>query len=291
MAYLEISENKQKAIDDFINGIPVVNEKVYIPYSYISSYVSGREINKLTEVIVLEVLPDNKFKVKTNEYGYKSEIVEVDRSEIKRHMRHIGANPFERRFRPVTTINYSFDSLIYKFEMCERRRDENYHICGIKVNEVNWNPYVYDKNGKKQYYQRDFVWTLEDKRLLIESIYQGINCGLILVRTHAWDDLEKLAKKGETELAFIDIVDGKQRLNAVKGFLNNEFTDNYGNYYSDLSNDCQREFTGHQLFQYAELGDRTTDEEVLYQFLKLNFAGVPQSQEHIDFVKNISKKI
>jgi hypothetical protein len=29
------------------------------------------------------------------------------------------------------------------------------------------------------------------------------------------------------------------------------------------------------------------DKDVIYQFLKLNFAGVPQSKEHIGFVKNI----
>jgi hypothetical protein len=87
MAYLEISEKKQKAIDEFITGLPVVNEKVSIPYSYISSYTSERDKDRLTEVTILEVLPDNKFKVKTDEYGYLSKIVDVDRTEIKRHIR------------------------------------------------------------------------------------------------------------------------------------------------------------------------------------------------------------
>ncbi len=96
--------------------------------------------------------------------------------------------------------------------------------------------------------------------------------------------------KGETDLSWNDIVDGKQRLNALVGFINNEFTDSYGNYYADLSNSSQHDVTNHQLFSYAEMPDNTKDEDVIKQFLKLNFTGVPQSREHIDFVKSLQNK-
>jgi uncharacterized protein with ParB-like and HNH nuclease domain len=42
----------------------------------------------------------------------------------------------------------------------------------IYVAELNWNPFVYNKNGEKERYQRDFVWKLKDKQTLIDSIYQ-----------------------------------------------------------------------------------------------------------------------
>lgn len=97
--------------------------------------------------------------------------------------------------------------------------------------------------------------------------------------------------KGETELAFNDIVDGKQRLNTIREFLMDEFVDTYGNHFSDLSEESQNKFLNHQLLQYAEMPEGTTDEEVLYQFLKMNFSGIPQSQEHIQYVKSLLNKI
>ena len=96
-----------------------------------------------------------------------------------------------------------------------------------------------------------------------------------------------MRKNGETELAFKDIVDGKQRLNAIKEFLHDEFPDISGNYYSDLSSSAQTKFMNHQMLQYAEMENGTTDEDILFQFLKLNFAGVPQSKEHIEHVKSL----
>ena len=60
-----------------------------------------------------------------------------------------------------------------------------------------------------------------------------------------------------------------------------------GNYFDDLSKNAKSKFSNHQLFSYSELPEGTTDEEVLRQFLRLNFAGVPQSREHINFVKDL----
>lgn len=97
--------------------------------------------------------------------------------------------------------------------------------------------------------------------------------------------------KGETELSFNDIVDGKQRLNAARNFILGKYPDANGNYFADLSSYSQYKFTEHQLFTYAEMPEGTKDEDVLHQFLKLNFAGVPQSKEHIEFVKSLQSKL
>ena len=174
--------------------------------------------------------------------------------------------------------------------LCKKERDE-YKMGGVVINEVNWNPYVYNKTGEKEYYQRDFVWSIKDKQTLIDSIYNGVDCGKILVRLRSWDDLEKMAKNGEKELAFREIVDGKQRLDAIRGFIEGEYPDSNGKYYNDLSDYAQRRLVEHQLFSYAEMPKSTTDEEVIYQFLKMNFCGVPQSKQHIDFVKSLQNKL
>lgn len=174
------------------------------------------------------------------------------------------------------------------FELIERKHNEPYDINGKIVGELNWNPFVF-VNGEKKYFQRDFCWTLEQKQLLIESIYQNIKCGDILVRKRSWEELRAFEKNGETELFFFDIIDGKQRLNCIKEFMNNKFTDSYGNYYGDLSNESQHKFTSHQLISYAEMPENSKDEHVLTQFLKMNFEGVPQSKEHLDYIRTLIK--
>jgi len=101
--------------------------------------------------------------------------------------------------------------------------------------------------------------------------------------------LQQKADAGETELYFSDVIDGKQRLNAIHEFVNNKFCDSVGNYYEQFSKKAQHLFLDHQLFAYGEIDSRrvSSDEDILTQFLKVNFAGVPQSLEHIEYVKSL----
>jgi hypothetical protein len=143
---------------------------------------------------------------------------------IEKEFWDIGADPFIRKYsNSVRPVAYSMDSIIFTLELGERRRNDNYVIGGVMVEEVGWNPFIYDKDGNKHYYQRDFCWNLQQEQLLIESIYKGIQCGNIVVRKRAWKSLEAMAAKGETELTFTDIVDGKQRLNTIKRFYITNF--------------------------------------------------------------------
>ena len=71
-------------------------------------------------------------------------------------------------------------------------------------------------------YQRDYVWETEDKELLIDSIFNNIGIGkIVLVRL----------LNGEYGH---EILDGKQRLNAIIEFYENRFPYK-GYYYNDLS--------------------------------------------------------
>jgi hypothetical protein len=198
-------------------------------------------------------------------------------------------NPFQNNERDsVRSVNFTLDSVLHKLDLSPEyiKRDKPYQINGMTVGECNFNPYVYI-NGIKQYYQRPLVWSIEDKQNLIESIYYGIGCGSIVIKLYSWDDLQKKADAGETELYFCDVVDGKQRLNTVYEFVNNKFCDKNGNFYEQFSKRAQHLFLDHQLFAYGELLSSVKDEDVLKQFLKVNFAGVPQSSEHIEYVKSL----
>jgi hypothetical protein len=199
-----------------------------------------------------------------------------------------GINPFVEDNNCIRSVNFTLDSILHKLDLSPEyiKRDKPYQINGINVGECNFNPYVMI-DGIKKYYQRPLVWTLEDKQNLIESIYHGIGCGSIVIKLNDWTTLQNKADDGETELFFNDVVDGKQRLNTIYEFVNNKFCDRNGYYYEQFSKRAQHLFLDHQLFAYGEIDSRVKDEDVLKQFLKVNFAGVQQSLEHIEYVKSL----
>jgi len=271
----DISKKKQKKIDEFKNKPVNVGEHVYVKKSSLISWETKSE-KTLCKVISIK---GSKIKVKVESSTYT-----IKKSDIlSKLLIYVGENPFDEIFETTRPVAFALSSILHYLGINDDR-EEKYKINGVIVGRCNWNPFIY-KKGKKYYYQRDFIWKVKDKRLLIESIYQNVDCGKILVRKRGWQELENM--KGEKELYFNDIVDGKQRLDAVRGFINNEFKDNYGNYYNDLSDHAQTKLVEHQLFGYSEMPENSKDNDVIRQFLKLNFTGVPQSKEHINFVKTL----
>lgn len=287
MKYHTISEKKQAQIDAFIKEPFKVGNIITIPECELERYSVARD--KSCEIIKV----DGDEITLTYEYGRGNPTKTFTRKHLKSvykevQSHNIGATPIDPddRLRRVQATNFSLDSILFQIDAFEDR-NRYYTIEELPVAECNWNPFIYDKNGKKKYYQRGFVWSVKEKQLLIDSIYNNIDCGKIVIRKRGWQELEKMAKKGERELSFNDIVDGKQRLNAVISFMKDEFPDSLGNYYGDLSYMSQNMFLNHQLFSYSELPENTPDEDILKLFLRLNFAGIPQSQEHINYVKSL----
>lgn len=267
---------KEKLIQQWINEPVKAGDEVYVKglgSQNKEAWCSSTKVLKLGENDGIYIREHSQAKL-------------IEKENWRKTIGHIGADPFPKTRERIQNINYMLESILYTLNIIPRER-EAYKIEGIEIGECNWNPFVYNNSGEKEYYQRDFVWTEEDKRTLIDSIYNNIDCGKILIRTRGWEELKKMAQKGETELFFQEIVDGKQRLKAIKDFLENKFKDSHGNYYKDLSDHAQSRLINHQLFSYSELPESSSDESVIQQFLKLNFAGVAQSKEHILFVKEI----
>lgn len=218
------------------------------------------------------------------------------REDVKKYIGHIGVNPFAPSVRG-TANNIDIWQLLYRCGYQEDRTTgqwnkklENWE--GKEIDEVCLNPIVIDKSGNEVEYQRGLVWSLEQKQLLIESIYNHIEIGKFVIRPRPYslktDWVQKRLKENKIEhTAFKDLVDGKQRLTAIIEFVNNKFKDLRGNYYSDLSAEAQRTFKNYRQLTYFELDENVTDEDTLKVFLAINFAGVPMSKEHIDFVKSI----
>lgn len=270
-------------VGDYVN----VPRKI-LPNSYLND-------NKELFGRVIKILSDDKLEIKLlgDHAGYP-DIVRVDESEIKKNELYIGANPFPKDNwrKGLKTGTYTLDGILYMCGIYPKGRkhyQDVYEKDGVIITEINWNPFVLDKNGKKQYYQRGFCWSLKDEQLFIESIYNDINCGLIIVRKRSEKWIDEQIESGNKKVAFFDIIDGKQRLHTLKRFVNDEFTDLHGNYYSDFSRKAIFQFRNSYSLQYAYLDEETTDKDAIRAFLNVNFTGIPMSKEHIDYVRDIQR--
>ena len=125
-------------------------------------------------------------------------------------------------------------------------------------------------------YQREYVWTLEDKERLIESIFNGRDIGRFVFVKHPYPRVE-------------DILDGKQRLNALVEFVSSRFTYK-GLYWEELC-PLDRYYLESRTVQYATVqADHVGEVGLLEIFLNLNAAGVPQTEEHLDKVRKMHEE-
>ena len=160
----------------------------------------------------------------------------------------------------------------------------------VEISKVSWEPFVVI-NSELKFYQRDFCWDLNDKKLFIESLYQGSHCGSIIIRKRGISELKSFINTGVNPklLAWYDIVDGKQRLSTIIDFIQDKFSDCHGNLFSQLSVQAQRSLNTLMPFSCTFIKEDAPDSLVIRQFLKTNHTGKPQLVEHIDLVKEIYK--
>lgn len=288
-----MAEKKDKLMKEFLEKPLEVGDSVYVPIQIFRSY----EIKERNVEVEIVCINGDKYEVKLIETGmaYSTpEIQTIVKEQIKkRDIYTIGMNPFPQKnwCGKLATTQFQLESILYRCGWEKRDRKYQTKIGEVDVDELNFNPYVINKDGNKSYYQRALVWTLKDKQLLIESIYNGINCGKLVLRERGYEYVINELNKGNKEVAFRDVVDGKQRICTLLDFVNDKFTDLYGNYFSDFSKKAKNNFLNSDVFSYAVLGEEATDEDVLETFLMVNFTGKVMSQEHIDYVKEISKNI
>jgi hypothetical protein len=125
-------------------------------------------------------------------------------------------------------------------------------------------------------FQRGYVWTLEQKIRFVEYGLRGGKSGMdILLNCPGW--------QGRGDLGDFVLVDGKQRISAVFGFLNNEFPV-FGEYYF-------KDFVGgldpiRQRF-YVHVNDLETRGELLEWYLDLNSGGTVHTEEDLNKVRRL----
>lgn len=126
-------------------------------------------------------------------------------------------------------------------------------------------------------YQREHVWELNDKVNLIDSIFNNIDIGKFVFVQRNFSVIGKL----------YEIIDGKQRLTAIREFYEDRFK--YNDYYfSELSYIDKNKFWSHSI-TYGYITDPSI--EIIYNvFIKLNTCGKPMNNKHIDKVKKLLEK-
>jgi len=288
---IEIPKTKQELIDKFHSEFPVVGEEVYIKRKCLGYVSKNQDPESFSSEyrFTVSYVDQETGNIKGKAYGYSSQ--EVSRGNYKRSSYDIGANPFYTG-KHIRVTPYTLESILSQLGLLDETHKEKYFLNetnGVGVKNLNWNPFVTDKDGNKHYYQRDFCWGLKDKQMLIESIYNGIDCGKIIIRPRSFKWIENHVKTGEwQDIFWYDIVDGKQRLNAIHEFVWNKFKDNHGNYFKDLSTKAQNAIGDTQLITYAQFDEDVSDQDVIETFIRLNIFGKVVKKTHIDSVMKIN---
>lgn len=126
-------------------------------------------------------------------------------------------------------------------------------------------------------YQRDFVWDVESQKQFIQNMVNGLPFGsLIIQRDEDTDDI-----------MFLECIDGKQRITAMHDFYQNKFSINVGGFeffFDDLNTAETRKMNNLPVPLYYVYG--LNEQECIKLFIDLN-SSVPQSTEHMDYVKSL----
>lgn len=300
---------KDKLMEEYINEPFKIGDDVLVSienFPALYSYYSTRNAKKVKLHCRINGIEGDKYTITVIRrdgmpiYDEKKLCAVVTESQLEKYLFDIGYNPFSDNTmvigRDLRKLNMDIEGIVYYLRLpVNEYKDLRKGVKmtdDIFIPETNFNPFVYNRNGDREYYQRDYVWTIEDERNFIDSIYKGIDCGKIVIRKRTWKYVEDAVKRGETkDIGFKDIVDGKQRLHTIIRFMNDEFSDSNGMYYSDLSDRSKLEFNRCETISFLEMLEDATDKQVIDTFLLINFAGITLNKEHIEYVKNIREKI
>lgn len=125
-------------------------------------------------------------------------------------------------------------------------------------------------------YQRGLVWSETQKVNLIKTIMAGVPIGTFVFARQAYD--KQTLKKLPVRKYYL--LDGQQRLNAIRGFLDNEF-DMDGYFFKDLPYLDKRAFIDFHNFGSMIINEPTLEQELDFYFT-LNFGGTAHTKEDLE---------
>lgn len=125
-------------------------------------------------------------------------------------------------------------------------------------------------------YQRDFVWSAEDKVALIDSIFNNRSIGSYI-----------LCFNGYGKEVIYEVLDGKQRIQALVDFFEDKFRYK-GKLYTEMSQTDRNWFENFE-FPRAKV-EKPTREQKIKIFIHVNTTGRHMEKEHLDKVKSMLKE-
>ncbi len=256
-----MAKKKVESIEEQVRDNRLAHVMRDLPYmpepTYFFNVGDSVSIGNLQDCVVFDILENGKI--------YEIEYTSVDHNYgnpiIKENQRMFWAWHYIRH-----PYNHDDHDLIKNedLRLSYSQRDLSGLLSNMYTFGVDMNPS----------YQRGYVWSQEDKHLLIDSIFKNMDIGKF-VFVH-------LPFKSQSPS--YEILDGKQRLNAISEFYLNEFSYS-GYFFHDLAKHEQYHFQ-HYFISYAEIRDISEQQKLRY-FLTLNRSGKVMDQKHLSKIENM----
>lgn len=246
-----------------------------------------RDLKKIKENIAWNIIPKNptrKFIVGEHvQWGAHKESYVIEIGDDNLYYLIVSKNIQRDRSRPPEDeYHYVEWFRLFKLNVVKPttfRKEEKYQIrlLNAGVNSLLHMTYHAGVDFDVDY-QRDHVWGIDDKIALIDSIFNNIDIGKFVFIRRDFGVEDKL----------FEILDGKQRLTALKEFYEDRFKYN-GFFFSELSNADKDKFENHGItYGYLENPDKRA---IFESFIKLNTCGKPMNVKHIQKVKKLLNEL
>lgn len=205
------------------------------------------ELGSLEDVIVLEILDEGKYILVEYTNNTKNNSSEIKGKRTKRVVPWFKLYPeIEGTESFIKNKDLELDFLNTTIESA---------LCKIYGDGINF----------EVAYQRDYCWSLEDKIALIDSIFNRVDIGKIVLANR--DILEPW-----------EVIDGKQRLSSIKDFYEDKF-EYQGKKYSQLPKKDRTYFKDYKL--PTGILDTSDKDVIIRQFIRLNTCGKSMNKEDI----------
>ena len=160
---------------------------------------------------------------------------------------------------------------------------DRFNVSAASINSIEdlvFLGFEYDDTYTVPNYQRNLVWTIEQKQALIKSVLVGNPIG---------DFLFKVTTNDKRDTFHYSIIDGQQRLNALREFAVGNLPLADGRFLKDLNHWDGRSFFEYSTFSGLKIKDISTEEEISI-YLQRNAGGTSHTAEEINLAKSFLNK-
>jgi hypothetical protein len=252
---IDTRTDREKAIDHF----RITNEMKYIPENNRKFEIGEKvQIGNLEDCIIEEKLFDEKcYLVK-----YSRTDREIKTENLLNVWNWMTIHKINRNEnKEVFTQNENIQLNYQQRDLSDAILGTFYHF-GIDMNPE---------------YQRDYVWELDDKIKLIDSIFNNIDIGKFVMIHKEYKDNDIM----------YEVLDGKQRIRAILDFYEDRIIYR-GFKFSELNIKDRMHFRGYTI-SYCSINDCSIQQK-LKIFYHINQNGKIMDQDHLNKIKAMIKE-